>query len=851
MSRLYLIFFLLFRFLLLHGQNTTEDLLEQLKRENDNEAKIELLTEIADKTGKINPEQALEYAKQALDLSKKIQNKELIARSQLTLAYVQYDTQNFQKSVEYGKLCEPYFEKSNDYNRLANLYNLLSSSYFCIADPAMTDYYADKCIQLAEKYQMTDILNKQYYNRGAILYYRGDYSRSLEYAFKALNLAKKNNNHTYIAICCDLMGNLSYKMEDYRDALRYFERSRQLYLRENDKISIGQSYYNTANTYLNLHHTDSAYWSYHQAMAYYKDTDSYDGMSLVYTGIAQCYKQKAMYDSAQFFIEKSLKIGLLSESKKDLVTSYYEAGSIANMQGNYKKASEYWHKSLSLARQTGYKDNEANILLSLGQTYATLGKHDSAYRFLSRSLTIKDSLNNTDNIRQRAYLLAEHNVKEQIENEIETEQQKRKLWLIIVGLCSVVILILSFSIRILSVRQNKIKSINAELKKYRSELENILKDKTRELVHSEQQILNLSNNLPNGAIFRFAFENEREGKILFASSGWEELTGQSLETANDSVFFFQNRIHPDDSRELLNQLTYAIRHKSILDATYRFYRNNTEMRWFHLRAIAIAGDDGVTYLDGYQVDETDQKYFEQELVAAKEKAEESDKLKSAFLANMSHEIRTPMNAIIGFSSLLSNAQLPPKRQKAYLELVQESCQYLLRLIDDIVDISKIEAEQLTLRMETCYVSEIMKSIKEYFEPIIQNKYPHVELWIDESFGNTSLTIYTDIFRLKQIFLNLIENALKFTEKGFVRCGYLLDRADAVHFYVTDTGIGIAHENVEAIFQSFRKVDQFSGGTGLGLSIVKRLLLQMGGSIWVESELGVGSTFHFTLPFPSE
>ncbi len=832
---------------LLHGQDVADTTPVLLKDSKDDKAKVEMLIDLADKTRKTNPEQALEYGEQALTMSERMHNDKLIALTQLELAFSHHDAQNIQKSIEYGKLCEPYFEKENDYEHLASLYNSISVSYFYIGDSEMTDFYADKCIRLAEEHQMLDILNKQYYNRGAILFYRGDYSHSVEYALKALNIAKKINNPKYLAACYDLMGSLSHKMEEYNNAIGYYERSRQLYIAENNNDLLGSCYYNIAEIYLDMNRRDSAYICYNNAMECFRDIESPYGLSIAYWGIARCHMSGKQYDSAQVYIEKSLKIGLLSESKKDLASTYLDAGDISYQRGSYKSSLTYLYKALSLARQNGFKEQETNIMQSIGRSYAGLHKTDSAYHYLAQSEMMKDSLNKADNIQRRAYLMAEQSVKDQVEKEIRIEQQKRELWLIIAGLCAIVIVILCVSIRILSVRQQKIQSINAELKKYKADLESIVKDKTRELVMSEQQIINLSHNLPNGAIFRFAFENEREGKTLFVSSGWEELTGQSIKSAGDSVFFFQNRIHPDDSRELLDQLAQAIRNHSILDMVYRFYKNNTDMRWVHVRAVAVAGDDGLTYLDGYQVDETEQKYFEQELVAAKERAEESDKLKSAFLANMSHEIRTPMNAIIGFSSLLSNAHLPPQRQSTYLGLIQENCHYLLRLIDDIVDISKIEAEQLTLRMEVCQVSDIMKGIKEYFEPIIQSKYPHVELWIDESSEFTTLTIYTDVFRLKQIFLNLIENALKFTEKGFVRCGHLLDKVGVIHFYVMDTGIGIAHENVESIFQSFRKIDQYSGGTGLGLSIVKRLLIQMGGTIWIESELGVGSTFHFTLP----
>ncbi len=825
-----------------------ETLQEQLQDQLDDEAKAKILITLADQLTKTDPQQALGYAEQALSIGETTQNKKITAQAQYELVFVQHDLANYNKSIEYALSCEPFFIETNDYNALARLYNSLSTSYFYIGDAQQTDEYSDKSIELAEKYHIQDILIKQYYNRGAILVYRGDYSMAMSYALKALDLAKEDKYRAYLAPCYELLGSLSKSLEQYNNALEYYERAREIYFEDPSKTdALGYNYVNAADIYRFFNQMDTARQFYDKALSCFKTAESPHGISLVYLGVAVCYKQLGKYDSAQIYVDRCLKIGLLSESKKDMAIIYAEAGEIYYFLKNYESSLAYLYKSLRLAEQNGFIEVEERTDKSLSKTYFALHRSDSAYRYLARSVAIRDSIALSDKVKARVYTYAEHYVKEQIEKEAQAKEQRQKLLYVIFGLCLLVIFILSFSIYSLKLRQNKIQKMNAELKKYKTDLEGIVEDKTRELVQSEQQFFNLGNNLPNGAIFRFAFENERKGQTLYVSSGWEELTGQSLDAARDSVFFFQNKIHPDDSRELLDQLAVAINNHSILDVVYRFYKNNTEVRWFHVRAIAVAGNDGLTYLDGYQVDETEQKHFEQELVAAKEKAEESDRLKSAFLANMSHEIRTPMNAIIGFASLLSNGNLPPQRQSVYLDLIQDNCYNLLRLIDDIVDISKIEAEQLTLRMELCRVSDIMKEIKGYFESIIQSKYPYIELWIDENSENTSLTVYTDLFRVKQIFINLIENALKFTEKGFVRCGHILDIPDMVHFYVMDTGVGIAAENIDLVFQSFRKVDEYSSGTGLGLSIVKKLLLQMGGTIWVESELGVGSTFHFTLP----
>jgi signal transduction histidine kinase len=830
--------------------NTVEKLQAQLSKLSDGKEKAAVLIKLAEKISAVDPLYALKYAEEALEYGERTQDKKVIADAQYVLVGAHFDAQNFQKSIEYALLCSSYYSAEKDYKHLASLYNTLSSALFYIGNQEQSDYYSEKCIQIAEKYEINDILNKQYYNRGTINLYRGNYLTSMDYAQRSLDLARSTNNQTYIAPSYDLMGELNRTMEQYRPAIDFLYHAQQIYLKNNNKERLGYNYINMGNMYLKLESWDSARICFNNALISFKEINHH-GISNVYYGLTNYYKYKKDYDSAWIQIDKAIKLGLLSESKKELAAYYYEAGFIRYHQKKYQASLEYLYKSMDIAKQNNFTKTEENVSKLIGLDYAALSEYDSAYKYISQSVYLKDSIESSVKIMQKAYQFAEHSIREQIEKEIKIEKQKRNLWIIILCLCLLIILVLSVFIRTLAKRQRRIQTINAELKKYKANLEDIVEDKNRELVLSEQQIFNLSSNLPNGAIFRFVFENERDGKTLYISSGWEELTGQPVENSRDAISFFQNRIHPDDSKILLEQLSSAVRNKTVLDITYRYYKNNIEMRWFHLRAVAIDGSDELTYLDGYLVDETGQKQFEQELMSAKEKAEESDRLKSAFLANMSHEIRTPMNAIIGFSSvLLKEDHLAERKQKAYLELIQENCQNLLRLIDDILDLSQIEVEQLTLRIERCPISDIFKGVKEYFGPIVQSKYPHIELWIDEDSENSPLIIYTDIFRLKQIFLNLVENALKFTKKGYVRCGFSLDTPGFIHFYVMDTGIGIAPENIDIIFQSFRKIDHYSDGTGLGLAIVKKLLIQMGGTVWVESELEIGSSFHFTLPLPN-
>lgn len=244
--------------------------------------------------------------------------------------------------------------------------------------------------------------------------------------------------------------------------------------------------------------------------------------------------------------------------------------------------------------------------------------------------------------------------------------------------------------------------------------------------------------------------------------------------------------------------------------------------------------------------------YEQMLIAAKEKAEENDRLKTAFLCNMSHEIRTPMNAVIGFTDLLIYREVGPEKQKRYLKLIKDHAVDLLHLIEDILDISKIEVGQVKLNSSMISITDLMSEMYEFYNLKISNSpkaNPRIVYNPDERL--TGRRFMVDAQRLKQILGNLLDNALKFTEEGEIEYGCKID-GDKLLFYVKDSGIGIPKEKQELIFERFRQVDEQLhlkqyGGTGLGLSIVKGLLSLMGGEIWVESVPGEGSIFYFTIP----
>ena len=243
----------------------------------------------------------------------------------------------------------------------------------------------------------------------------------------------------------------------------------------------------------------------------------------------------------------------------------------------------------------------------------------------------------------------------------------------------------------------------------------------------------------------------------------------------------------------------------------------------------------------------------EELLLAKEQAEQSDKLKSAFLANMSHEIRTPMNSILGFAEILKESDLTGEQQREYIGIIEKSGERMLNVINNIVNISKIESGQMTCSVSETNVNKQLEFVYSFFEPEAKQK--GISLFYKKNLNLDEAIVKTDREKLYAILINLVKNAIKYTDKGSVEFGYKLtgsaNEPVELEFYVKDTGIGIVKDRQNAIFERFIQAEiadkMARQGAGLGLSISKAYVEMLGGKIWVESEIGKGSKFSFTIP----
>lgn len=329
----------------------------------------------------------------------------------------------------------------------------------------------------------------------------------------------------------------------------------------------------------------------------------------------------------------------------------------------------------------------------------------------------------------------------------------------------------------------------------------------------------------------------------YALDSWYQNVGETEGIPLTQIIGVYSHLHPEDRKVMTGFLEKVVRGEAFsLRKDLRIFHEDGRQAWTRTNVLVrdYRPQDGVIEMLSINYDITELKEIESKLILAKERAEESDRLKSAFLANMSHEIRTPLNAIVGFSTLMAETD-DKSEQQQYLGIVEKNNELLLQLISDILDLSKIEAGTFGMKMEEVHVNQLCQDI---VQVLSYKTAPGVELLFDASLPE--FQIRSDKNRIQQVLTNFINNAQKFTTAGTITLGYHLYEHE-IEFYVTDTGIGIQPEKQQAIFQRFVKLNSFVHGTGLGLSICKSIVEQLKGRIGVESEPGKGSRFWFTLP----
>lgn len=359
------------------------------------------------------------------------------------------------------------------------------------------------------------------------------------------------------------------------------------------------------------------------------------------------------------------------------------------------------------------------------------------------------------------------------------------------------------------------------------------------LANLKQEKEHLSLALEGGNIFAWKLQS---GTFRFDNEFFSYVNISPREIPLDELY---EMVHPDDRQSLRSLIDFictgTISHHIL---QYRCDFNGKGYQWWEFRYGSLEDANDGYVINGLCLNIQNIKDTEEVLISAREKAEESDRMKSAFLANMSHEIRTPLNAIVGFSNLMNSEEvLEPEEREQFVKLINTNSDLLLKLINDILDLSRMESGKMSFVFDRHDLNVLINEIYCTFQ-LMMPEGVELRMRVPE----IPVVVAVDPYRLKQVLSNFINNAIKFTTSGYIEVGYYFcTKGDCLHIYVEDTGIGIPEEKQKQVFDRFCKLDEFAQGTGLGLAICQVIAQRFGGEIQLKSEYGKGSRFTLTLP----
>ncbi|MCD4732584.1 MAG: tetratricopeptide repeat protein [Bacteroidales bacterium] len=800
------------------SKNEIDSLLNALPLAKDND-RFDIFIRLSNHYLSYSMDSSKKYANLALKDAKISENPASLAEVYKVIGNVNYYQGNYNMVIAYYDSSRIIYEKTGDSSGLSKVWNNLGIIYQHIGNfKESIDFHMKS---LACKKDLNDSLGiaNSLNNIGSVYYDLQDLKKAKEYFEKALQIIEKTDNSESIQSFLNNLGIISQELENYEESLEYFNSSLKIGEKNNNQKGIADTYHNIGKSYLLLE-------QYNTSLDYY-------------------FKALEIYD----------KLGLKnSQTLNNIGQLYIELD-------YYKQSLKYLYRALENAKTNNQFKNLRDICKNMAIAYERLKIYDKAYAYYVDFNYYDDSLknqiysstleknNNQHEIEKNHEYLEKTNLESQLELEKKDSDIRRRNYVIysfIAGIVSVLI----FAIILFRLFRQKARA-NV-----------LLKQQNEEILRSDKVIKKINIALT---------ENEEMLRSVFDASPYSILVMDSDSTILDCNNATLKMFHTTHKRDIIEQsievlfppdqftkaqeeFSRAFNNEVVNKSQYILVKKDGSA--FHAEITGGMITDSSGSSKAYVIiiiDITERLDFIENLKQAKLEAEESDRLKTAFLANMSHEIRTPMNSIVGFSNLLTEPGIQQPKKEEYLHHILRSSNSLINLIDDIIDISKIEAGQLNVNLSMYKIIDLVNDVFYTFKDSNQN--PELTFHLNIPPNSDYLKVKTDPLRVRQILTNLVGNASKFTEKGNIEIGYKIkdhNSKQAIEFYVKDTGIGIAEDKLEIIFYRFRQIDESRtrrfGGTGLGLAISKRLVELLGGSLRVESNVNQGSVFYFCLPY---
>jgi len=618
---------------------------------------------------------------------------------------------------------------------------------------------------------------------GKAYYNKGDYSNAIEQTEKAQELATSINDSIHFI---DIYQNYSLiysKLGNFKKALDYSQLAFALVGRFNQQNKLADLVRETGNIYFSFGEATIALDFYQKSLNICKEAKDEEGMSKALNNIGRIYSENKQYSKALEFLNKSLEIKYKHDNKLGIANTLLNIGTIYLRQEKYLLAIDYFKQSISFYSKVSFNEGISNAYQYLGNTYLKSNNFQESEESYNKALDIAER--NKFKPLLVTITLGQSELYSKMTN-YKTAYEK----------------FLEYKILRDSVFSSERRTLLMELDaKYRLQS----KEKQIEFLSKDQELKDAQRKK---LVFWIAF-------LIAAALFLISLT-----------YFIYSRMRFKNKLNI--KLIEEISQRKIIEDELQRHQE-------HLEALV---DDRT-----------------KDLKIAKDKAEESDMLKTAFLANMSHEIRTPMNAIVGFSNLLLDPESTETEKEEYVHLINSNSDNLMNLINDIIDISIIEAGQIKITKSSVCIFDTLEELRLIFnQELVKVGKSQIDLKVEYNLSDPLVSLTTDKNRFKQIFSNLISNAIKFTNKGSVIFGVKEreQNSNFFTFYVKDTGVGIPECNRESIFDRFSKFNadddsKLFSGTGLGLALCREIIELLGGNIWLESKVGKGSTFYFTLP----